>query len=98
MMLVVDFESWVVGFIEGEGCPTYQHSGSSPEFTLVQNEREILERVRDYLGMGRITPTSNKKAWQLRVSNKPGCRKLRAWMLPRLQSETKRRQWTSWKV
>ncbi len=58
--------SWIVGFIDGEGCffvginrMAKMKSGFQilPEFMVVQHKRDIglLYRIRDYFGFGSVT-------------------------------------------
>lgn len=48
---------WFVGFVEGEGSFSYSKDGGGnliPSFTLSQNNKEIIQRVHNFLQFGKI--------------------------------------------
>jgi len=49
-----DFNNFIAGFVAGEG--TFTHSGDKKVFRLhlAQDDKEILEKIKDYLGVGNI--------------------------------------------
>lgn len=63
--------SWLIGFIEGEGCFSVsirisKKSGKmqiKPVFQIVQNDREILEQIRKYIGVGLVAYCPQKRSY-----------------------------------
>ena len=104
-----DFEEgWIVGFIEGEGSFTVNpleikrrgkkekcYRYFNPVFYLVQKEREIPERIRNLLGVGRIN--RHGPYFRLSVRKKSEVIKLMEFLDGKLKSRPKTRQFERWK-
>lgn len=50
---------WLAGFVDGEGCirlgcPDKHRKAWYPELTIVQRDRAVLDRIRDFLGCGNV--------------------------------------------
>lgn len=73
---------WVAGIIEGEGCFHLQAARTGdpkvyPQVTVGMTDLDVLERLQDYTGMGKIRGPymqtsgnpAKKPAWLWRVSN-----------------------------
>jgi hypothetical protein len=91
------FEDWLIGFIEGEGSFTRFSHGIYPEFSISQDEKEILERIQRFFGCGAITRTGNDVAWQFRINDMQNCRRIRDFCQNKLQLEKRRIQFEAWK-
>jgi len=74
-------KSWVAGFIDGEGCfalekveikSTKNHPGCKsfirPILSISQNDPQLLYKIRDYFGCGKVTQ-KNKTSWHFRCRN-----------------------------
>ena len=49
---------WLVGFIEGEGSFSVNHRGE-PVFYISQKEKEILDKIQEFLKMGKVYEKRN---------------------------------------
>ena len=96
---------WIIGFLEGEGCFTSftrRQKGKlikCPKFSLYQNDRKILEMVRDYLMMGTITkgsPSHKNICYSLNISAYLEVEKLIKLIKGRLQMDKKKEQFKQW--
>jgi hypothetical protein len=87
-------KSWMAGFIDGEGSFALEKvdfSKSSrpnsksfirPILSISQNDPQLLYKIRDYFGCGKVTRKS-KKAWHFRCRNHNDFRKF---IIPRLKN------------
>ena len=95
-----DFENWLIGFVEGEGSFTYNKSEGWPFFTLTQNDKEILEKIKDYFGFGCVYKHCGRKdckAWRYVSShNMENLSRLRAFFNGRLRIKPKQEQFAFW--
>lgn len=73
-----DEMAWAAGLIEGEGCVTRQitsarsNRGSYWQLTVTSTDLDVLERLREVIGFGRIYEQAEagprrKRAWQYKV-------------------------------
>src|SRR3989344_4581688 len=93
-----NFEDWLIGFIEAEGSFTRLGNGIYPEFSVAQkDEKEVIERIQRFFGCGTVKETGNKVAWQLRITGRGDCQKVRAFCEGRLQLEKRQIQFEAWK-
>jgi len=105
-----DFDSgWVVGFIEGSGSftvNTIKHrrktkSGvkyyryRNPAFFLVNKDRALLEKIRDFLGMGKINRHGNY--FHLNIRRKSETIRLVNFLDGKMKSELRAQQLEKWK-
>lgn len=88
----MNFEDWLIGFIEGEGSFTKLGNGRYPEFSIFQANRTILESIQNFFNLGKIKLTGNKRAWQLRITGKEKCKQIRDFCEGKLQIECKTKQ------
>lgn len=95
---------WLIGFIEGEGSFIVRnHRNNIPIFSLGQNEKEILEKIREFLGFGIVTTPQNplrlgwKPYWQFQVNKTEDLMKLIEIVDGKLQTEKKQIQFANWK-
>ena len=93
----VIFEDWLIGFIEAEGSFTSMGNNTYPEFSISQDEKEILDRIQEFFGCGKVAKTGNKVAWQLRITGRDDCQKVRMFCEGKLQLEKRRIQFEDWK-
>jgi hypothetical protein len=96
-----------VGFSEGEGSffisvnlQVYKgrhHVNFSIGFSVAQNEREILDRTRDFLGFGKVVKYGKQAGYQLRTRNFDDAAKVREFFLQNpLRSEKKKYAFSLW--
>jgi hypothetical protein len=105
-----DFDTgWTVGFIEGDGSFTVNFikhkrqtkSGikyyryPNPAFFLVNKDRNLLEKIRDFLGMGKIN--RHGRYFHLNIRRKSETLKLVNFLDGRMKSELRTRQFERWK-
>ena len=112
-------KDWIVGFIEGEGSfysQKQKHYKDKeyvyPRFSISQKDKEILEKVRDFLEMGHITKhkssyqgknlknPQNKKydsCYKLQVQNKKDCKKLANMLEGNIRSKARKEDFEWWK-
>jgi len=92
------FEDWLIGFIEAEGSFTSLGNGIYPEFSIAQkDEKETIERIQRFFGCGKVAKTGNGAAWQLRISGRDDCEKVKVFCEGKLQLEKRRVQFEGWK-
>jgi len=105
-----DFDrGWVVGFIEGSGSFTVNiikhrretKSGlkyyryPNPAFFLVNKDRAALEKIRDFLGMGKINRHGNY--FHLDIRRKSETLRLVNFLDGKMKSELRAQQFEKWK-
>jgi len=105
-----DFDSgWTIGFIEGGGSFTVNvikhkrktKSGmkcyrySNPAFFLVNKDRTALEKIRDFLGMGKINRHGNY--FHLDIRRKSETLRLVNFLDGKMKSELRVQQFEKWK-
>ncbi len=96
-------DDWIIGFFEGEGS-FHSARGRSrdriyPRFTVPQKEYDLLARIKNYFGFGRINyadqPTG--RVWHWVVCNKYDLKLVIAFLDGRIQSKKKIREYNQWK-
>jgi len=105
-----DFDKgWVVGFIESGGSFTVSvikhkretKSGvkhyryRNPVFFLVNKDRALLEKIRDFLGMGKINRHGDY--FHLDIRRKSETLRLVKFLDGKMKSELRARQFEKWK-
>ena len=105
-----DFDrGWIVGFIEGEGSFTVNvinhkretKSGAkyylyrNPAFFLVNKDRAMLEKIRDFLGMGKINRHGDY--FHLDIRRKSETLKLAKFLDGKIKSELRAQRFEKWK-
>ena len=105
-----DFDSgWTMGFIEGEGSFTVKvikhkretKSGMkyyrypNPAFFLVNKDRTALEKIRNFLGMGKINRHGNY--FHLDIRRKSETLRLVNFLDGKMKSELRAQQFEKWK-
>jgi len=105
-----DFDrGWVVGFIEGSGSFTVNiikhrretKSGlkyyryPNPAFFLVNKDRAALEKIRDFLGMGKINRHGDY--FHLDIRRKSETLRLVNFLDGKIKSEIRAQQFEKWK-
>ena len=105
-----DFDKgWVVGFIEGGGSFTVSvikhkretKSGvkcyryHNPAFFLVNKDRALLEKIRGFLGMGKINRHGDY--FHLDIRRKSETLRLVKFLDGKIKSELRARQFEKWK-
>ena len=68
------FKEWLSGFIESEGCFSIRKNGNH-SFSISQKEREIIERIKEYLGSSNKV-RENKGVYMLEIYKKEVLRRL----------------------
>lgn len=74
-----NFNYWIVGFVDGEGCFSYSCINNKSlkfgqqiqgEFTVVQHKRnvQLLYKLKEYFGCGEVA-VNHKERWHYRVKN-----------------------------
>lgn len=99
-------DDFILGFIAGEGSfSTYTVESDSnkfglqitPHFNLKVDEREIIEKIHDYMGFG-TTLQDNRGMWSWRVAGKSSRQKLISWIEDNATEEFKcTSKWESFK-
>lgn len=93
-------EGWLVGFVEGDGSFTYKKSEGWPVFIVTQNDREILEKIRDYFSFGNVYKHSSSeecKAWRyVSGHNLDGLKPIRDFFKGKLKTKEKKAQFKFW--
>jgi len=96
----IKFENWLIGFVEGEGSFTYRRSDGWPFFTITQNDREILERIKAFFQFGSVRKHCGRadcRAWRYVVChNWNDLNKLREFFDGRLRMRGKQEQFKFW--
>ncbi len=46
--------AWAAGFVDGEGCFYSASSKRYPRLSISQNDKEVLERFQESVGLGKI--------------------------------------------
>jgi len=105
-----DFDSgWIIGFIEGEGSFTVnvvEHKRKTksgmkyyrypnPAFFLVNKDRTALEKIRNFLGMGKINRHGNY--FHLDIRRKSETLRLVNFLDGKMKSELRVQQFEKWK-
>lgn len=79
-------DSYIAGFFDGEGCALISVSKHpdciygyqlQPRIHIYNNKREVLEKIKDYLGYGKISEHQNKdqkKSYQFYIYNRENIR------------------------
>jgi hypothetical protein len=89
-------DEWLAGFVDGEGsfaATTHPGGGYRISFGLGQTNLEVLEAIRDYLGVGTIyanRSSMTKPMYSLQVGKKADVRAVCVRLLPHLK--VKKRQ------
>jgi len=100
---------WTVGFIEGDGSFTVNvikhkrktKSGvkyyryHNPAFFLVNKDRRLLEKIRDFLGMGKIN--CHGEYFHLDIRRKSETLRLVNFLDGKIKSELRAQQFEKWK-
>ena len=93
-------EGWLIGFAEGEGAFTYKKTDGWPFFTIVQNDKGILETIKDFFGFGAVYKHCRRvdcRAWRYMVAHKwDNLNKLRDFFDGRLRMVSKQQQFEFW--
>lgn len=93
-------DGWLIGFVEGEGAFTYNKTDGWPFFTIVQNDKGILETIKDFFGFGAVYKHCRRvdcRAWRyVVVHNWNNLSKLRDFFDGRLRTAPKRQQFKFW--
>lgn len=93
-------EGWLIGFSEGEGSFTYSHSEGWPSFNITQNNKEILEKIRDYFGLGCVYKHCGRKdckAWKYKSPhNLDDLEIIKNFFQGRLKTKNKQEQFGFW--
>lgn len=107
---VTDFDrGWIVGFIESGGSFTLSiikhkretKSGvkyyryRNPAFFLVNKDRAMLEKIRDFLGMGKINRHGDY--FHLDIRRKSETLRLAKFLDGKIKSELRAQQFEKWK-
>ena len=96
---------WIVGFIEGEGCFSVHYSYNKklniryeyPRFDICQDNKEILEKIRDFFGFGIITKKYvGNPAYHYIVNSIKNCQKIANFLNGNLQNPKKKKQFDKW--
>jgi hypothetical protein len=45
---------WFIGFVEGDGCFTYDQNANNLTFIIRQKEPKVLFKVKKFLGFGSV--------------------------------------------
>jgi len=87
-------KSWIAGFIDGDGSFNLEKVDFSksknpsntfffrPILSISQNDPQLLHKIRDYFGCGKVTRKS-EKAWHYRCRN---AKDFKNFIIPRLQN------------
>ena len=109
-MKLTEFDrGWIIGFIEGEGTftvnvigykrktmtETRQYRYQNPAFYIVQKDRKVLEKIRDFLGMGKINRHGN--LFHLDIRKKSDVLRLVEFLDGKMKSESKTQKFERWK-
>lgn len=81
--------AYLAGFFDGEGYVGIVSSGCSPRLALSQKNREVLDRIAEFIGHGTVYATK-KGHWHLRIHGRDNVRRMVKLMKP--YSVVKRRQ------
>ncbi|MFQ6020415.1 MAG: LAGLIDADG family homing endonuclease [Candidatus Aenigmatarchaeota archaeon] len=93
----VNFSDWLIGFIEAEGSFTCSSGKYKyPMFSLAQDDRKILETVKNFFKVGFIGKTGNDSSWEYRVTGR-NCWVTRLFCENKLISRKKKAQFKKWK-
>jgi intein/homing endonuclease len=62
--------AYIAGFFDGEGCVHFRSVGkyNRPILSMSQKDPEVLHRIQDVLGYGKMSHNSANNQWQLRIS------------------------------
>ena len=85
---------YIAGFFDGEGtCGVYingKQGSYNPKVSFYQNEKEVLEEIKNYFGIGKIfSGGSRGKGSVLSVQNRRHCSVILQEMLPFLRVKYK---------
>lgn len=50
-IVYMDYFSWFVGIVEGEGCFSYNYSKNTPEFVISMCDEDIIKGIAEYLNV-----------------------------------------------
>ena len=98
---------WIVGFTEGEGsffidAQKYNYKGVHHVnfhlgFSIAQKQRDILDKIQDYLGFGEVCKYGTQTGYQLRARGFQEAVKVQDFFLRNpLRSEQKRQAFSLW--
>jgi hypothetical protein len=61
---------WFIGFSEGDGNFNVRGKGKGFTFSIVQDEKYILNHIRDTLGFGKVAKFKNQEKWSFYVQKR----------------------------
>ncbi len=76
--------SWLAGFYQAEGSISYNPTYSSHNLSIGQKGREILDRIRGFLGFGSIYPMAPKDCYLYSCSKRANTKIIADSILPHL--------------
>jgi len=95
-----EFENWLIGFVEAEGSFTYRKSDGWPFFTITQNDKDILETIKNFFQFGSVRKHCGRvdcRAWRYVVDhNWNNLNKLRGFFNGRIRIASKQEQFKFW--
>jgi len=96
---------WVVGFVDGEGCFVVGFSKTPRRtfglcvqlgFYIGQNEREILEGIKSFFGVGNVVKSGGGAGYNYAVNDLEGCLAIRDFFLKHPLKTKKKYDFQKW--
>jgi hypothetical protein len=52
--------AWLAGFLEGEGCFSFQNNGKNPTISASSTDRDVIEKVASMADAGSVTVRTHR--------------------------------------